>query len=340
MYCARCGAKLPDEAKFCPRCGKNTGVATKTMDFTLKDSSPKNDAMQDAQSIFSKGDLQSKIQDLKAQPPVITGDIDIDECLDAIERSNTLKTHEAVENSAAKDKNFSEKVYSIHAEASKRNLQEPALKQLTADSNTISAEKFFKIPKNSDWQQQETSNKEAPVIDDDCPFCGAKGCHLVEKSTVTMNGSNYHAICGICGACLVGPFGALCGLCGSGTKVDIRNETWWQCLNCGKQHIASQDAREKAKMMGTSALLYTMVCSLFLSHAIWYGLRLWLLFLSLIVPPVCWFGIYSELSTELGCSLFSIFTASERRNMMIIVVSLTVAMLILGAPLLAEILGG
>lgn len=80
--------------------------------------------------------------------------------------------------------------------------------------------------------------------DSDCPYCGSVDTYAIVKNDVEVKTKGYSWGSGICGMCLLGPFGLLCGLCGSGSKVNSNSTTWWGCKNCGKQHLSQHNAIE------------------------------------------------------------------------------------------------
>lgn len=152
-----------------------------------------------------------------------------------------------------------------------------------------------------------------------CPFCHFTGCQPLQKSSTSVKQSGYSLSNGCCGACLFcNPLGLLCGLFGTGSRVDIKNETWWICQECGKEHISQRDAVEKADAIATSSLMYAFVGGILLSVAI-YGFGFSFISLILIciafgLPLGIWVKMLDLLQKELGYSLIDILPPEKKKT--------------------------
>ena len=110
----------------------------------------------------------------------------------------------------------------------------------------IDVEKATVLPaKTKDGEDNTAVETSRERNDAACPYCKAKECQPLQKTTVESEHRGYHWDSGCCGMFLLGPFGLLCGLCGTGTKTKMDNELWWTCTKCGKQHLALADALRK-----------------------------------------------------------------------------------------------
>ena len=151
-----------------------------------------------------------------------------------------------------------------------------------------------------------------------CPFCHSTGCQPIQKSNTNIKQSGYNLSNGCCGLCLLGPFGLLCGLCGTGSKVNIKEETWWTCLECGKEHISQKSAINKGEAMIASSFVYSFISGILLSLAIWnYGIS----FISLVLICVefslsvgIWGGVLEALKEDLGCSFIEILPPEKKKT--------------------------
>lgn len=151
-----------------------------------------------------------------------------------------------------------------------------------------------------------------------CPFCHSTGCQPMQKNSASIKQSGYSFGNGCCGMCLLGPFGLLCGLCGMGSKVDIKNETWWTCLNCGKEHISQQSAIGKADTVIATSFLYALIGGISLSFAIHrFGfsfISIFLLGLTVSFSIGPWYSIFSTLKEELGYSIIDILPPEKKKS--------------------------
>lgn len=151
-----------------------------------------------------------------------------------------------------------------------------------------------------------------------CPYCHSTGCQPMQKSSTNVKSSGYSISNGCCGMCLLGPFGLLCGLCGTGSKVDIKNETWWTCLECGKEHISQRSAIEKADAISTSSFTNAFIGGILLALSIY---RFGFSFISLILTCTAfaltlgvWVGMLDLLKEELGYSIIDILSPEKKKE--------------------------
>lgn len=163
-----------------------------------------------------------------------------------------------------------------------------------------------------------------------CPYCGAKGCQMVQRNSTKVTQSGYGCGSGCCGLILLGPFGLLCGLCGSGSKVDIKNEIWFMCPSCGKQHISYADAANKTRAMALSAFLITLVGAAFISCSVWLRSFSWITAAAVIIPIISWGSLYFTVKDELGKSPKILFTDEQLKKYLIIFVISVIVVLIFG----------
>ena len=156
--------------------------------------------------------------------------------------------------------------------------------------------------------------------DVECPFCGSGNNQPITKhnSKVKSEGYNWESAC--CGMCLMGPFGLLCGMCGRGSSVTIKDELWWVCPSCGKEHISQQAAIQKAQQSVASAYFSSAFCGFVLSVCIWWwGLSsFWPIAIGLsflCVPFVFWYYIFTDgLKDELGYPVIYILPPEIKRT--------------------------
>ncbi len=111
---------------------------------------------------------------------------------------------------------------------------------------------------------------------------------------------------------LLGPAGLLCGACGSGTKTEVRSETWFVCQKCGTEFMSKQSILEKAFTAMRSSALYTA----FLSFGIgieWGGPNaLWTAILCGAIIAGLWGSIISVLEKSAGHDINDFLTDEEQ----------------------------
>ena len=132
-----------------------------------------------------------------------------------------------------------------------------------------------------------------------CPFCGYELCQSHLKSEVNVKSRGYSLTSGCCGMIFLGPLGLLCGLCGMGTDVDTKNETWWICGKCGKEHISQANARKNIGIYTAAAFVCTQITALLLAL---FGLN-WITGGFVICALSCWFGVFSLTKENSGYPL-------------------------------------
>ena len=205
-------------------------------------------------------------------------------------------------------------------------------KEESVEQAILNTEGMSKAEKaEAETSSTEILKNQTPVkgADDACPYCGANGCQMVQRTSTKIKQSNYGLGSGCCGLILLGPFGLLCGLCGAGSKVDIKNETWFICPVCGKQHISRADAMNKTRAMAFSAFLITLAGAALISCSIWLQSFSWITAASFIVPVVSWYSLYTSVKDELGNSPLILFTYEQKKKYFIIfAVSVIIALLI------------
>lgn len=185
----------------------------------------------------------------------------------------------------------------------------------------------------------KVSDNAENTVDTICPFCGAAGCQMFMRDRTTVKQSAFSFTDACCGTMIFGPLGLLCGLCGGSQKVDIKNETWFACQKCGKQHISQQSAMNKTKALGLSAFGASLLGALFLSYALWFLNFTWISFFALAIPAGMWMSLFETTKSELGRSIIDIIPADDFKKYLIIIVVSVLAVFILGCPILNAIIG-
>lgn len=189
---------------------------------------------------------------------------------------------------------------------------------------------------------------DAVVINDTvCPYCNSSKCHPIQKSTTSIKQTGYNLSSGCCGMCLLGPFGLLCGLLGTGSKVNIENETWWTCMQCGKEHISQKSAIEKGEAMINSSFMFSFIGGILFAIAFWgYGLisitSLILIAVAFGLPISIWRSIFDTLNKELGYSIVTILTPEQKKGYFNKFIACMALVILVGIflPLLLELLAG
>lgn len=164
---------------------------------------------------------------------------------------------------------------------------------------------------------REIEKEPVQKIDTECPFCHSKNCQPMQKNSTTVTKSGYSMSNGCCGMCLLGPFGLLCGLCGTRTKVDVKNESWWTCMDCGKEHISQKSATEKLEAMIAGLYGISLFGGVLLSLAIWsFGfsfISLVLVFMAFGMPYGGWCAALEMAANDLGYSITEILPIEKKR---------------------------
>lgn len=183
--------------------------------------------------------------------------------------------------------------------------------------------------------------------DASCPFCGEPSCQPLQKNTTEVNSKGYSFGSGCCGMFFLGPFGLLCGLCGAGSNVKIRNELWWTCPKCGKQHISMDDAMKKwdAAVSGLPGIgvlggIIFIICN-WLSEEVFSLLALGVLG-AIPFPIMMLVGTYQTITGELGEPLFDYLSAKQKKKCAIMAIVSTLLVFVVGLwgiPILLAILG-
>lgn len=229
--------------------------------------------------------------------------------------------------------------------------EDTASQHLESDNNEKeTSDKQSKVPQNDFKLSEEIriflESDPIPKNDTECPFCHSRNCHPIQKSSTTVSKSGYSLSNGCCGMCLLGPFGVICGLCGTSTKVDVKNESWWTCMDCGKEHISQKSAIEKCEAVIASSYVSALIGGVLLSFAIW---SLGLTFITLILLCVAfgmtigpWYGIIDVLKGELGYSIFEILPPEKKKNYLCQFIGCISLLLLIGLlfmPLLESLAG-
>ncbi len=200
------------------------------------------------------------------------------------------------------------------------------------------------------WERWKQMLNTAPVVSPDtiCPVCEQDNCTIFVKSITDVKNHGYRWGSGLCGMCLMGPFGLLCGLCGTGSEIHTKDETWWICPSCGKKHISQQTALEKSDLLVssifTSCFAIGCVLSLLYYTLDVYFILWWIIFISgFAVPISLWANMISTLDTELGFPVIDILSPEQKKSWVkkfILSIVLVVAIQHWGLPLLYSLLGG
>lgn len=145
-----------------------------------------------------------------------------------------------------------------------------------------------------------------------CPYCGNEACQPVVKTNVS---GGYSGVGGCCGFIFLGPLGLLCG----SHEVKSSNETWWNCLKCGKEFITTDEARQKIKRQAESAILPTAVCCFF--TAVCFAMEEGMI--SCVIPiaiaAFLWYSISQIPQKEANISLKNLVGETEYENLKLMV---------------------
>jgi len=111
---------------------------------------------------------------------------------------------------------------------------------------------------------------------------------------------------------LLGPAGLLCGACGSGTKTEVRSETWFVCQKCGTEFMSKRSILEKAFTAMRSSALYTA----FLSFGIgieWGGPNaFWTTILCGVIILGLWGSVIGAVEKSAGQDINDFLTSDEQ----------------------------
>lgn len=186
---------------------------------------------------------------------------------------------------------------------------------------------FKEGKKIKEWIREQVNTEPIKRSDSRCPFCDGENTIPIVKNEVTEKSKGYSYGQGCCGICLLGPFGLLCGLCGSESEIESKSITWWSCKNCGKQHLAQNDAKEMLDMlfdkMIMNCLCYGSVGSLFLHPLLnevvqgtLHGFIVVIIAViaGVVVPLVLVSDLFDKVDKQLGYSAWGILEVEKKKT--------------------------